>query len=73
MNLSRRNFLKFGGATAAGVAVGGRGVDLAPVEAAATSLKIKEAKVARERLPLLRGGLRSAHLLQGRQDHRHRG
>ena len=44
MGLSRRDFLKFGSATAAGVAVGARGVDLAPVEAAATSLKIKEAK-----------------------------
>ena len=44
MSLSRRDFLKFGSASAAGVAVGG-GLDLAPVEAAATSLKIKEAKV----------------------------
>ena len=45
MSLSRRDFLKFGGATAAGVAVGSPGIDLGPVEAAATSLKIKEAKV----------------------------
>jgi formate dehydrogenase major subunit len=44
MSLSRRDFLKFGSTTAAGVAVGSRGLDLAPVEAAATSLKIKEAK-----------------------------
>src|SRR5438552_7957612 len=44
MSLSRRDFLKFGTAGAAGVAVGGGGFDLAPVEAAATSLKIKEAK-----------------------------
>jgi len=43
MSLSRRDFMKFSGATAAGVAVG-TGLDLAPVEAAATSLKIKEAK-----------------------------
>src|SRR5687767_5857646 len=43
MSLSRRDFLKYGSATATGVAVGG-GIDLAPVEAAATSLKIKEAK-----------------------------
>ena len=43
MSLSRRDFLKFGSASAAGVAVGA-GLDLAPVEAAATSLKIKEAK-----------------------------
>ena len=43
MSLSRREFLKFGGTTAAGVAVGA-GLDLAPVEAAATALKIKEAK-----------------------------
>jgi formate dehydrogenase major subunit len=46
MSLSRRNFLKLGSATATGVAVGA-GIDLAPVEAAASSLKIKEAKVAR--------------------------
>jgi anaerobic selenocysteine-containing dehydrogenase len=44
MSLSRRDFLKASGATAAGVAAGG-GVDLAPVQAAATSLRIKEAKV----------------------------
>jgi formate dehydrogenase major subunit len=43
MGLSRRDFLKFSGTTAAGVAAGA-GIDLAPVEAAATSLKIKEAK-----------------------------
>ncbi|OGL19862.1 MAG: formate dehydrogenase [Candidatus Rokubacteria bacterium RIFCSPLOWO2_12_FULL_71_19] len=44
MSLSRRDFLKVGSAATAGVAVGGRGLDLAPVEAAATTLKIKEAK-----------------------------
>ncbi len=44
MSLSRRDFVKFGSATAAGVVVGTRSLDLAPVEAAATSLKIKEAK-----------------------------
>ena len=44
MSLSRRDFLKLGSASAAGVAVGAKGLDLAPVEAAATSLKIKEAK-----------------------------
>ena len=43
MSLSRREFLKFGTTSAAGVAVS-RGLDLAPVEAAATSLKIKELK-----------------------------
>jgi formate dehydrogenase major subunit len=47
MSLSRRDFLKLGGATAAGAAVAGRGIDLAPVEAAVTSLKLSEAKVAR--------------------------
>ena len=46
MSLSRRDFIKYGGASAAGVAAGTRAIDLAPVEAAATSLKIKEAKVA---------------------------
>ena len=44
MSLSRRDFLKLGTTGAAGVAVAGGGLDLAPVEAAATSLKIKEAK-----------------------------
>ena len=46
MSLSRRDFLKFSSATATGVAVGA-GIDLSPVEAVATSLKIREAKVAR--------------------------
>src|SRR6185503_13267381 len=50
MSLDRRTFLKFGGATAAGVAVG-TGVNLAPVQAAATSLRIKEAKVAHSVCP----------------------
>ncbi len=45
MSLSRRDFFKYSGATAAGVAVGAKMLDLAPVEAAATTLKIKEAKV----------------------------
>jgi anaerobic selenocysteine-containing dehydrogenase len=44
MSLSRRDFLKFSGTTAAGVAAGTTTIDLAPVEAAATSLRIKEAK-----------------------------
>lgn len=44
MSLSRRDFLKFGTASAAGVATG-VGLDLAPVHAAATSIRIKEAKV----------------------------
>jgi formate dehydrogenase major subunit len=51
MSLSRRDFLKFGSATAAGVAVAGEALDLAPVEAAATSLKIKEAKAFRSVCP----------------------
>jgi formate dehydrogenase major subunit len=42
MSLSRRDFLKYG-ATAGGAAVAGGGINLAPVEAAATSLRIKEA------------------------------
>ena len=50
MSLSRRDFLKLGGSTAAGVAAG-RGLDLAPAEAAATSLKISEAKVVRSICP----------------------
>jgi len=51
MSLSRRDFLKFGSATAAGVAVAGEALDLGPVEAAATSLKIKEAKAVRSVCP----------------------
>src|SRR5207247_11312878 len=47
MSLSRRDFLKFGTATTTGVAVGANGLDLTPVEAVATSLRIKEAKVVR--------------------------
>jgi formate dehydrogenase major subunit len=50
MSLSRRDFIKFGSATATGVAAG-VGLDLAPVEAAATSLKIKEAKMVRSVCP----------------------
>jgi formate dehydrogenase major subunit len=50
MSLSRRDFLRLGAGTAAG-AVAGQAVDLAPVEAAATGLKIKEAKVARSVCP----------------------
>jgi formate dehydrogenase major subunit len=44
MSLSRRDFLKYG-ASVAGTAVATQGIDLGPVEAAATSLRIKEAKV----------------------------
>ena len=44
MSLSRREFFKYAGASAAGAAVGAKAFDLAPVEAAVTSLKIKEAK-----------------------------
>src|ERR1700730_14542986 len=45
MSLSRRDFLKYAGSTGAGVAVGTATLDLKPVQAAATTLKIKEAKV----------------------------
>ena len=45
MALTRRDFIKLGSATATGVAAG-VGVDLAPVQAAATTLRIKEAKVS---------------------------
>ncbi len=44
MSLSRRDFFKYAGASAAGVAVGAKAFNLAPLEAAATSLKINEAK-----------------------------
>src|SRR5262245_15533117 len=44
MSLSRRDFLTWSGAATAGVAVGARGVDLSPVEAAASSIRLKEAK-----------------------------
>src|SRR5215471_15567195 len=45
MSLSRRDFLKWGGTTAAGAAAGVGAVDLSVVHAAATTLRIKEAKV----------------------------
>ena len=45
MSLSRREFLKFSGTSATGVARGARGVNQAPVESAPTTLRIKEAKV----------------------------
>ncbi len=44
MPLSRRDFLKYGVATAGGVAVGGRALDLSAVESFATTIRIKEAK-----------------------------
>src|SRR5713226_3021023 len=44
MALSRRDFLKFSGATAAGVAVGGRALDLGAVESFATTIRLKDAK-----------------------------
>jgi len=44
MSLSRRDFLKWSSTASGGVLAGARGVDLAPVEAAATDLRIKEAK-----------------------------
>jgi formate dehydrogenase major subunit len=50
MGLSRRDFLRLGSGATAGAAAG-LGVDLAPVEAAATGLKIKEAKVSRSVCP----------------------
>ncbi len=43
MALTRRDFLKYSGATAAGVLTA-RGIDLSPVEAFATDIRIKEAK-----------------------------
>src|SRR4029453_16012523 len=45
MSLSRPDFLKWSGTASGGVMAGTRGVDLAPVEAAATDLRIKEGKV----------------------------
>jgi formate dehydrogenase major subunit len=45
MSLSRRDFLKWSGTASGGVLAGTGGIDLAPVEAAATDLRIKEAKV----------------------------
>ncbi len=44
MALSRRDFLKYSGATAAGVVVGGRALDVGAVESFATTIRIKEAK-----------------------------
>ena len=44
MKITRRDFLKVSGATAAGAVVGGLGFDLSPVEAYAQELRIKGAK-----------------------------
>jgi len=44
MKISRRNFLKISGATAAGTMIGGLGFDLSPMEAFAQDLRIKGAK-----------------------------
>ena len=43
MSLSRRDFLRYGMAAASSAAASGT-IDLSPVEAAATSLMIKESK-----------------------------
>ena len=45
MSLSRRDFFKYAGSAGAGVAVGASVLDLQPVAAAATSLRLTEAKV----------------------------
>ena len=45
MSLSRRDFIKYAGATGAGVAAGTATPGLLPVAEAATALRIKEAKV----------------------------
>src|SRR5260370_7799477 len=45
MSVSRRDFLKYPGSAGAGFAVGTATLDLKPVQAAATTLKLKEAKV----------------------------
>jgi len=45
MSLSRRDFLRFSAGAGSGALVGARGLDLAPVEAYAASIRIKEAKV----------------------------
>ena len=44
MKITRRDFLKVSGASAAGAVVGGLGFDLSPVEAYAQELRIKGAK-----------------------------
>jgi formate dehydrogenase major subunit len=46
MSLSRRDFIRWGGTTAAGAAAGAATVDLSRVHAATANLKIKEAKVS---------------------------
>src|SRR5688572_31668585 len=45
MSLSRRDFLRYSGSAATGAAVGSRAVNLTAVEAAANTLRIKEAQV----------------------------
>jgi formate dehydrogenase major subunit len=45
MSLTRRDFFKYAGTTGAGVAMGTATLDLKPVAAAGTAIKLKEAKV----------------------------
>lgn len=45
MSLSRRDFFKYAGSAGAGVAMGTATLDLKPVTAAGTAIKLKEAKV----------------------------
>ncbi len=44
MSVTRRDFLKYAGASTAGVAVGGRALDLSAVQQYASTMRIKEAK-----------------------------
>ena len=73
MSLSRREFPQVPAARPPPAWRSAPGSTSRPSKRPPRRLKIKEAKAVAERLSVLRGRLRPAHLRQGRQDHRHRG
>ena len=76
MDVSRRDFLRFSVGAASGTALAGlvgSGVNLGPTIARAQELRIKNAKVTPESLPLLLGRLRHAGPYGGRTYRQHRG
>jgi formate dehydrogenase major subunit len=65
MSLSRRDFVKYAGTAPAAGAAGAATLDLRPVHAAATTLRIKEAKVANSVCPYCSVGCNQLVYTQG--------
>jgi formate dehydrogenase major subunit len=65
MSLSRRDFVKYAGTATAAGAAGAATLDLRPVHAAATTLRIKEAKVANSVCPYCSVGCNQLVYTQG--------